>query len=296
MDYDMICGRVMVDIIPKHRFFDVQQCKIAEYAGRLCYNSINRITEDSYEQFLAKIQNNKHLSVLEHRTVVIRYSDRTCSAKKYYEDLSNIQTMMGILCPFRVIADSDFCNCYMITNYRYLMYLQSINSIYYSEDNTIDYNNWAMLNSMRKDTFELFEQNKRISVFVIAPISITRELNRHRCLSISEQSTRYCKIGLDLIVADMRSLNETVNKVFESTVRTAENAYNTFIDASMKAQDAREVLPLATMSKAVYTGFVDQWEDVIRQRDTTAAHPKMRELIRSINKYELYYNTLDTIQ
>jgi thymidylate synthase (FAD) len=40
--------------------------KHLEYCGRNCYQSKNKITSDSYIEFLKKIIKNKHLSVLEH--------------------------------------------------------------------------------------------------------------------------------------------------------------------------------------------------------------------------------------
>lgn len=40
--------------------------KICEYAGRKCYDSVSRITDTSYEQFLKNVIRRGHTSVLEH--------------------------------------------------------------------------------------------------------------------------------------------------------------------------------------------------------------------------------------
>jgi thymidylate synthase (FAD) len=47
--------------------------QIVELAGRTCYKSEDRITEDSANEFIAKIKNFKHESVLEHGSITVRF-------------------------------------------------------------------------------------------------------------------------------------------------------------------------------------------------------------------------------
>lgn len=47
--------------------------KIIEMAGRTCYKSEDKITEDSADGFIEKIKNFKHESVLEHGSITVRY-------------------------------------------------------------------------------------------------------------------------------------------------------------------------------------------------------------------------------
>lgn len=54
--------------------------KIAEYEGRRCYQSRDKITEDSYKKFIKKIVKSGHLSVL--RTIIVHAEflcSRSCS-------------------------------------------------------------------------------------------------------------------------------------------------------------------------------------------------------------------------
>lgn len=44
-----------------------------ELAGRTCYKSEDKITEDSANEFIAKIKNFKHESVLEHGAITVRF-------------------------------------------------------------------------------------------------------------------------------------------------------------------------------------------------------------------------------
>jgi thymidylate synthase (FAD) len=47
--------------------------QIVELAGRTCYKSEDRIMEDSANEFIAKIKNFKHESVLEHGSITVRF-------------------------------------------------------------------------------------------------------------------------------------------------------------------------------------------------------------------------------
>lgn len=49
----------------------IRQQKLCERAGRTCYNSIDKITDDSYERFLRGIIKRGHTSVLEHGKVTL---------------------------------------------------------------------------------------------------------------------------------------------------------------------------------------------------------------------------------
>jgi thymidylate synthase (FAD) len=55
--------------------------KHIEYCGRCCYQSTEKITEDSYKNFILNLINSGHLSVLEHAsaTVLISGITRACS-------------------------------------------------------------------------------------------------------------------------------------------------------------------------------------------------------------------------
>jgi thymidylate synthase (FAD) len=47
--------------------------QIIELAGRTCYKSEDKITEDSASEFIEKIKNFKHESVLEHGSITVRF-------------------------------------------------------------------------------------------------------------------------------------------------------------------------------------------------------------------------------
>ncbi len=51
----------------------IQELKKLERIGRVCYKSENRITEDTYKEFLLRIVKNGHESVLEHINFTVKF-------------------------------------------------------------------------------------------------------------------------------------------------------------------------------------------------------------------------------
>lgn len=51
----------------------IEQLKVIELAGRNCYKSEDKITEDSYNKIIAMLRMKKHESVLEHGNVTVRF-------------------------------------------------------------------------------------------------------------------------------------------------------------------------------------------------------------------------------
>ena len=47
--------------------------RVIEMAGRTCYKSEDKITEDSASEFIERIKNFKHESVLEHGSITVRF-------------------------------------------------------------------------------------------------------------------------------------------------------------------------------------------------------------------------------
>ena len=137
---------------------------------------------------------------------------------------------------------------------------------------------------------------KRITVSFTTNIGITREFNRHRVNSITEESTRYCNYHLDKfnnsitfalpswidinkteiqacrtaeiesdMYADMRvnmELSDNWNTIdwYLYALSTSALAYKNLIRLGWKPQQAREVLPLATKSQLIHTAFIDDWK------------------------------------
>lgn len=139
----------------------------------------------------------------------------------------------------------------------------------------------------------------RPTVCFITDIGASRELNRHRVNSVSEESTRYCaydkgKFGNGITVAKLPWIPDVDpedeghdytegffndNEIFydeciEEQYTDNWNAVDWFFyglqvcdlvyrktrELGWTAQQAREILPLNTKTQVVHTAFVDDWE------------------------------------
>jgi thymidylate synthase (FAD) len=145
----------------------------------------------------------------------------------------------------------------------------------------------------------------RPTICFITDIGASRELNRHRVNSVSEESTRYCaydkgKFGNGITVAKLPWIPDVDpndegydysegffndNEVFDNNIIEEQytdnwNAVDWFFyglqicdlvyrktrELGWTAQQAREILPLNTKTQVVHTAFVDDWEHWIKLR------------------------------
>lgn len=265
--------------------------KQIEKVARLCYASTDKITEDSYKRFIGMLKENGHNSPLEHGTVYLDFTGGTIvDAQKFYQTNPYSKGYHNTLEEGWVEP-----HYYVTTNYRALI-----------EGNRLD-----DLQCLCKPTQY---HPKRISVHMITSIGISREANRHRCHSVSEQSTRYCnfskdKFGRELTFilpswidipvgnysywdGDWCNVEQGVIYLhygdkkdvdtFLNSCRNADMNYKVLLNKGWKPQQAREVLPLSTKTELVHTAFEEDWKKFFKLRCSPAAHPMMQELANMI--------------
>ena len=263
----------------------------AARCARVCYQSQPFKKGESGKDFLLrtiakngfKKDKSSHMSVLEHATVYLRAINNSDNAYLYDRYYSNPYS--------RVIYDinkiDNIVHVCVTTNLRVLVE-----------------NDW--LDDLRFIASDISKHHKRYTFSIITNIGVSRELNRHRCHSISEESTRYCNYskdkfdnGLTFIIPEWLDLEEGEVKDYCRSVITgqsqlhingkpidivafednltckgewllsnneAEQHYLRLISKGWKPQQAREVLPLSLKTQVVHTAFKDDWEDFIALR------------------------------
>lgn len=248
--------------------------KHVEYCGRTCYNSRDKITDDSHVSFYNNIVDKKHLSVLEHAEVCVIYNN---NLHYTVETMFNMQNkLLGIMCPFRIkkLTDGRYL---IITNARY--YLEFLNP-----DDT-NFRQCILPESLLDYDFRyIYIPNSRITMEMKIPIAITREFNRHRCLSISEMSTRYINLskkGMCDYYLDFELKTDNDNDMLNKYIKSIYSVYEYLIENGIPNQKARGILPLNTISQINYTGFMDQWKDIILKR-SVGAHPIAKQIVEDI--------------
>lgn len=251
--------------------------KMIEKAGRVCYKSEDKITEDSAKSFVDRMINSGHGAMLEHGTVYLRIPIKAETSYSIDEYNDNPYTKTKI--------DKNLSCYYISTNYRVLVENGWLDDLKYLCEPT-----------------EFHE--KRITVKFILSRSIAQEYTRHRVFSYSMESQRYCnysknKFGNEVTFiipcwADSLALQEvkgtvitsddfgkligeyyyhlngkeapyfktweiTPERNFIASLQIAEQLYLELLNQGWKPQQAREVLLNACKTELIMTGFVDDW-------------------------------------
>lgn len=260
--------------------------KQIELAGRTCYKSEDKITEDSAKGFVERMVKSGHGAMLEHGTIylAIPISEWRCIDDYRDSYISN---------PYSGVNDSlvDWENnegtVYITTNLRVLVENMWTDDLKYLCEPT-EYH------------------NKRVTVKFTCDRGVSHEFVRHRVFSFAQESTRYCnyskdKFGNELtfIIPCWLDIPEThtedtkkwlaiqskSNDIghFISSCHRAQEDYNRFIQMGWKAQQARAILPNSLKTELVMTGFVSDWKHFFFLRDAVSAHPQARELAEPLH-------------
>lgn len=201
---------VMLLVKPSYEILAVtpSPLKLLELAGRTCYKSEDRITDDSAEPFVRRIVNEyRHESVIEHASLTVKF---------------------------------------------------------------------------------------------IVDRGVTHELVRHRLVSYSQESTRYCnyaKKGVCFIIppwvafepGEYNSKKVLMLLTAEGTAEedrawlaamsSADAGYLRLLQLSWSPQQARSVLPNSLKTEIVATANFREWRHILKLRTSAKAHPQMREVM-----------------
>ena len=246
-----------VEIIPQFAGHE-GMLKHIELCGRVCYKSEDKITDNSAKDFVEMLKEKGHLSVLEHGTVYLRTNSLDVRSTPFAKVFDNSKVMR------------ETSGYTIATNYRLAYESGLIPNI---DESIVD------------------APIKRVTARFVLPIAISREFIRHRAFSFSEQSTRYCnyslnKFGNELTFIEPYWWDSCVDDRLEflQACEMAEKMYLKMIERGLTPQFARYVLPLATKTELVMTGFVDDWKNFFAQRCADNAHPQARDLANNLKE------------
>lgn len=80
------------------------------------------------------------------------------------------------------------------------------------------------------------------------------------------------------------SIIESGERYFCEILQKCEDYYKSLLDMGYKPQEARVVLPNATKTELVMTGFESDWEGFFRLRCSKAAHPDAQKLANELKE------------
>lgn len=260
--------------------------KHIELCGRTCYKSEDKITDSSAEKFVNMLKSNHHMSVLEHGTVYLTIPIDLHKTPQYVIEQSHIINHYQAN-PYSIVNFNNEENTYYITtNYRVLIE-----------------NGW-------EDDFTKYfwdspseQHEQRYTFRITCSRAIANEIVRHRQMSYSQESTRYCnysksKFGGELTFIKPEWLSENAFEVGNksgdvSYLDKAESSYLNFlidsevsyldlIKENIKPENTRGVLPLDLKTDLIVTGTKSQWDAFFKLRCAKSAHPDIQVIANQI--------------
>lgn len=269
--------------------------KMIELAGRTCYKSEDKITENSAKEFVDRMIKLGHGAMLEHGTIYLTIDGEDPNLSKIQ---SNPHTKVNLV-PYEVLTEGNYTisyKAYITTNLRVLIE-----------------NNLKELLCYQVEPTEHHE--KRITAKFICDRGVSHEFVRHRVFSFAQESQRYCNYNKDKFNNELTFIRPTWlniptgdytywdgdwcdidnmkiqlpsdNGVADNFLWCLNNAgmqYRLLINKGLKPQEARGVLPNATKTELVMTGFESDWEGFFKLRCSGAAHPDAKKLADELYK------------
>lgn len=269
--------------------------KQIEWAGRHCYKSLDKITENSAKEFVDRMIKLGHGAMLEHGTIYLTIDGEDPNLSKIQ---SNPHTKVNLV-PYEVLTESNYTisyKAYITTNLRVLVE-----------------NNLKELLCYQVEPTEHHE--KRITAKFICDRGVSHEFVRHRVFSFAQESQRYCNYNKDKFNNELTFIKPTWlniptgdytywdgdwcdidnmkiqlpsdNGIADNFLWCLNNAgmqYRLLINKGLKPQEARAILPNATKTELVMTGFESDWEHFFGLRCSGAAHPDAKKLADELYK------------
>jgi thymidylate synthase (FAD) len=113
---------------------------------------------------------------------------------------------------------------------------------------------------------------------------VTHELVRHRLFSYTQESTRFVNgrksypDGLEFIRPINLPATPSVTVNFERSCQEAEDCYLGMLDANVRPQEARSVLPNALAATIAVTGNLRNWRHLFIMRTSKETHPDFKQV------------------
>lgn len=262
--------------------------KHIELCGRVCYKSEDKITPDSATKFVDRMIKSGHTSVLEHGTIYLYREfelpahNTTTSGEYYIEYYTWVQPYNDN--PYSIVSvlyrKDGIAQVYVTTNYRVIIENGLNDDLKYMIDQPMD------------------KHERRYTVRFVCDRGVSHEFVRHRHFSFSQESQRYCgynknEFGNEVTFIkpycifgniDEIDCDNIVFDMFLNQLGLAEEAYMQLLENGCIPQEARAVLPNATKTELVMTGFASDWQHFFGLRDDSKAHPDAQKLAKPLHE------------
>lgn len=252
--------------------------KRVELAGRLCYNSEDKITEDSAESFVKGLASNRHLTPLEHARVVIpesAFKERSyllsdLVKSSHYQRNGFYKFNDSYACTLRALVDNGISlDIIKEPGVR-------LDNAYYTVCFLTDR---GIANECVRHRAEAYDDNGYMAGYVSNSVdeqSMTQRSTRY----INYSKKDFCVIAPEPYEYAYNHDSEEFRVWYDSCAQSY-NAYLKLLE-TQKPQAARDVLPLSTATTVVMSGSAVDWCTFLNLRLPSTAHPRARLLAAQI--------------
>ena len=284
--------------------------KIIEQAGWLCYKSEDKSTDDSAEAFVKGLVRRKHLSVLEHGDMIFEIGDH-----HIYENVAEgLQILRDAGEQPPMLEMTNIGHRYIVSgNMRAWLELFSYSSLagryfigyfdpvfiqgmgFMDQDAEPDDRVRQIRYADLRDPLEKLAHLRQTVKFTVDR-GVTHEFVRHRVMSMSQESTRYCnysdgRFGSEITVIRPCFLEEGTELygLWKRSCMSSEVEYFSLLNMGLMPQEARDVLPHSTKAELMMTGSLRHWDhffDLRARQITGPVHPQAAEV--AVPLYELF--------
>lgn len=246
--------------------------KAIERAGRTCYKSKDKITENSAKPFVDRMIKSGHGAMLEHGTVYLAMPMETIipiEANGWGKYTKNPYSK-----GFKICEVNGQRRVAVTTNLRVLVENDWLGDLQYICEPT-EYH------------------KRRVCVRYTSDIHFYKDITRHRVFSWAIESTRFCnymkqKFGSSISFAIPIWLKEEEELEFEEDLRVIESLYFKWIKKGWQPQQAAYFLIQGTKAEIIMTGFISDYKHFFDLRSEIAKtgkpHPTVVELIEPLRQ------------
>ena len=281
--------------------------KAIEVAGRTAYNSQDKITPDSAKDFVDRMIKSKHGAALEHGTVYLKIP---VNYNKVYEGNSyagGVRIDITSRCPYyetSPYSKSSIIHINFDMGYPDIPYGYNFEGGIKYQIVTTNFR--VLMEKNRLDDLQYLcspteFHEKRYTMRFTCSRAIANELVRHRTMSFLQESTRYINYSKERHGGEITCIEPSWDYKYNDNKYEGAEDWNPYMRALCQAeasyfemigdgctpQQARDVLPNATKTELIMTGFSSDWRFLIDLRlfeKTGKVHPDMKDLMQKAQK------------
>lgn len=240
--------------------------KQIERAGRICYKSEDKITEDSAKSFVDRMIKSGHGAMLEHGTVYLKVLNVIENSELIDKYKSNKYSVVKegtkvYNCHGDILYGS--CKC-ITTNYRVLVE-----------------NGW--LDDLKYICKPAEFHEKRITVHFVCDRGVSHEFVRHRVMSFAQESTRYCNYSKDKFGNELTfiipcwldipegvayfhdGINYRVGATMENPFGESVN-FKAWVNKKSNYVEVHDYIQALDRAEKAYFRLMDKWENRVADR------------------------------